>query len=87
MEIHTFWKLYTLRTDLSCWAASMKPPRPSLDDTTAVQCVLADDCFQEARDVPVWMSWRDIVPGLEAEPEAAGAVAQRTDSLRSMVVA
>ena len=64
----------------------MKPPSPSLDCTTAVQCVLADDCFQEANEVPVWMSCRDIVPGPEPEPEAEGAAAQRRDSLRSMVL-
>ena len=49
--------------DLSGCAASMKPPCPSLELTTAVECSPAEVCLKEARVEPVCMSWRAIVPG------------------------
>lgn len=69
---------------MSCWAASIKPPCPSRVWTVAAQWFAEEVCFQEARDVPVWMSWRDNVPGPEAE--VVGALAQRRASLSCIAI-
>ena len=62
----------------------MNPPMPLRVETVAVQWDAAEVCLNEASDVPVCMSCKDIVPGPGVDED--GPVAQRMHSWTCMAL-